>query len=162
MLSNLSDLLFSRVDPDPVQTQSQTSMVAMSPQSQARASAPMPEAKYLQAGQPVKQFNAMTANMSATNPTGDENNPYKQLLKGKYGTKEVNSLTGQYETEEDSYRRMLLGHKISGQELDKRLYEKERVMDFRSKLPDNLSRKEKDQKAVEFLNRIQKEGPVAW
>lgn len=164
MLSNLSDLLFSRVDPDPVQAPatSQTSMVGMSPQSQAQASAPMPQAKYLQAGQPVKQFNAMTANMSATNPTGDEDNPYKKLLKGKYGTNEVNSLTGMYETEEDSYRRMLLGHKISGQELDKRLYEKERVMDFRSKLPDNLSRKEKDQKAVEFLNRIQKEGPVAW
>ena len=51
MLSNLSDLLMSRVSPDPVQptATSQTSMVGMSPQSQAQASAPMPQAQYLQA-----------------------------------------------------------------------------------------------------------------
>jgi hypothetical protein len=51
MLSNLSDLLMSRVDPDPVQAPSQSSMVAMSPQSQAMAqqqAMPPAQAQYLQ------------------------------------------------------------------------------------------------------------------
>lgn len=50
MLSNLSDLLMSRVDPDPVQAQSQTSMVGMSPQVQSpqQGSQAPAQAKYLQ------------------------------------------------------------------------------------------------------------------
>jgi len=90
MLSNLSDLLFSRVDPDPVQTAvSQTAMVGMSPQSQAQALQPVAavpaEAKYLQAGKPVKQFNATTANMTADNPEGvPQTNKYAAALKGDY------------------------------------------------------------------------------
>lgn len=53
MLSNLSDLLMSRVDPDPVQAPSQSSMVGMSPQSQAQAmqqpvAAAPAQAQYLQ------------------------------------------------------------------------------------------------------------------
>ena len=174
MLSNLSDLLLSRVSPDPVQpvATSRTSMVGMSPASQAQVAqqqAPVQqssvpqEAKYLQAGQPVKKFNAMTGNMSIANPTGDEDNPYRKLLKGTYGTKEVSSLTGQYETEEDTYRRMLLSHDITGENLDKKLYERERVMNYRNSLMEKgMPRKEIDKKAIQYLNQIQKEGPVAW
>ena len=212
MLSNLSDLLFNRVDPDPVQTAvSQTSMVGMSPQSQAQAQQPVAaapaEAQYLaaaakgkpgktpqnvldylklmeeggvytppgevpaflnegnqqaQGGKPIKKLNLSGIKPTTTDLEGDANNPYKGLLKGKYGTKEVNSLTGMYETEEDSYRRMLLGKNIGGEKLDRALYIKERMMDFNSKLPDSLSRKEKEKKATEYLNKIQKEGPVAW
>jgi hypothetical protein len=210
MLSNLSDLLMSRVDPDPVKAQ--TAMVGMSPQSQAQAMqqqvAPAPQqAQYLQAagkgkpgktpqnvldylksmeeggvytppgevpayllegnqqaqgGKPNKKFNLSGVKTTTADLEEDAGNPYQKLLKGRYGTKEVNSLTGMYETEEDSYRRMLLGKKIGGERLDRALYIKERMMDFNSKLPDSLSRKEKETKSTEYLNKIQKEGPVAW
>jgi hypothetical protein len=55
MLSNLSDLLLNRISPDPVQpaATSQTSMMAMSPQSQGQASVPQ-QAQYLQAPQSGK------------------------------------------------------------------------------------------------------------
>jgi hypothetical protein len=211
MLSNLSDLLFSRVDPDPVQTAvSQTAMVGMSPQSQAQAQQPVaapqqaqflnttaqgkpgktPQnvldylklmeeggietppgevpaflnegAKASKGGKPTKKLNLSGVNATTANLEEDAGNPYQKLLKGTYGTKEVNSLTGKYETEEDSYRRMLLGKNIGGERLDKALYIKERMMDFNSKLPDSLSRKEKEMKATQYLNKIQKEGPVAW
>ena len=209
MLSNLSDLLLSRVSPDPVQpvATSRTSMLGMSPESQAQvAQQQVPvqqQAQYLQAasngkpgktpkavldwlnsmetegvytppgeipahlqspeklGQPVKKFNAMTENMSVANPTGDDDNPYKKLLKGTYGTKNV--FGAQYETEEDTYRRMLLSHKVTGETLDKKLYERERVMDYRNSLMEKgIPRREIDKKAVQYLNQIQKEGPVAW
>jgi hypothetical protein len=208
MLSNLSDLLMSRVDPDPVKAQ--TAMVGMSPQSQAQAMQPVAaapaEAQYLaaaakgkpgktpqnvldylkameeggvytppgevpaflnegakaQGGKPTKKLNLSGVNKTTYDLEEDAGNPYQKLLKGTYGTKEVNSLTGKYETEEDSYRRMLLGKNIGGERLDKALYIKERMMDFNSKLPDSLSRKEKEKKATEYLNKIQKEGPVAW
>jgi hypothetical protein len=208
MLSNLSDLLMSRVDPDPVKAQ--TAMVGMSPQSQAQAMQPVAaapaEAQYLaaaakgkpgktpqnvldylkameeggvytppgevpaflnegakaQGGKPTKKLNLSGVNTTTYDLEEDAGNPYQKLLKGTYGTKEVNSLTGKYETEEDSYRRMLLGKNIGGERLDKALYIKERMMDFNSKLPDSLSRKEKEKKATEYLNKIQKEGPVAW
>ena len=210
MLSNLSDLLFSRVDPDPVQTAvSQTAMVGMSPQSQAQAQQPVSapqQAQFLnttaqgkpgktpqnvldylklmeeggietppgevpaflnegakaQGGKPTKKLNLSGVNTTTYDLEEDAGNPYQKLLKGTYGTKEVNSLTGKYETEEDSYRRMLLGKNIGGERLDKALYIKERMMDFNSKLPDSLSRKEKEMKATQYLNKIQKEGPVAW
>ena len=212
MLSNLSDLLFNRVYPDPVQAPSKTSMVAMSPQSQAQAmqqqvAAAPAEAQYLQAaakgkpgktpqnvldylkameeggvytppgevpahlleanqqaqgGKPTKKLNLSGVKITSADLEEDAGNPYQKLLKGKYGTKEVNSLTGMYETEEDSYRRMLMGHNIGGEKLDRALYIKERMMDFNSKLPDSLSRKEKQTKVTEYLNKIQKEGPVAW
>jgi hypothetical protein len=208
MLSNLSDLLMSRVDPDPVKAQ--TAMVGMSPQSQAQAMQPVAaapaEAQYLaaaakgkpgktpqnvldylkameeggvytppgevpaflnegakaQGGKPTKKLNLSGVNTTTYDLEEDAGNPYQKLLKGTYGTKEVNSLTGKYETEEDSYRRMLLGKNIGGERLDRALYIKERMMDFNSKLPDSLSRKEKEKKATEYLNKIQKEGPVAW
>jgi hypothetical protein len=208
MLSNLSDLLMSRVDPDPVKAQ--TAMVGMSPQSQAQAMQPVAaapaEAQYLaaaakgkpgktpqnvldylkameeggvytppgevpaflnegakaQGGKPTKKLNLSGVNTTTYDLEEDAGNPYQKLLKGTYGTKEVNSLTGKYETEEDSYRRMLLGKNIGGERLDKALYIKERMMDFNSKLPDSLSRKEKEMKATQYLNKIQKEGPVAW
>jgi hypothetical protein len=214
MLSNLSDLLMSRVDPDPVKAQ--TAMVGMSPQSQAQAMQQAPaqqqvaapqQAQFLnttaqgkpgktpqnvldylklmeeggietppgevpahllegnqqeQGGKPTKKLNLSGVKVTTADLEGDAGNPYQKLLKGKYGTKEVNSLTGKYETEEDSYRRMLMGHNIGGERLDRALYIKERMMDFNSKLPDSLSRKQKETKATEYLNKIQKEGPVAW
>jgi hypothetical protein len=171
MLSNLSDLLFSRVDPDPVQSQS--SMVAMSPQSQAQATSQAPaQAKYLQAGQPVKQFNAMTANMSAGNPTGDEESVYKQFLKGKYGggTPEQNK-TGiynadgsmKYSTPEEDYRRGMVEAGLKGEDLYKKLYEKERITAFREDLmKQGKSRKQIDEAAVKYLKEIQSAPPTAW
>jgi len=209
MLSNLSDLLMSRVDPDPVKAQ--TAMVAMSPQSQAQAMQPVAaapaEAQYLQAaakgkpgktpqnvldylkfmeeggietppgevpaflnegnqqaqgGKPTKKLNLSGVKVTTADLEGDAGNPYQKLLKGKYGTKEVNSLTGKYETEEDSYRRMLMRHNMGGERLDRALYIKERMMDFNSKIPDSLSREEKVKRATEYLKKIEKEGPVAW
>jgi hypothetical protein len=211
MLSNLSDLLFNRVDPDPVQTAvSQTSMVGMSPQSQAQAQQPVAapqQAQFLnttaqgkpgktpqnvldylklmeeggvytppgevpaflnegnqqaQGGKTTKKLNLSGVKTTTADLEGDAGNPYQKLLKGKYGTKEVNSLTGMYETEEDSYRRMLLGKNIGGERLDRALYIKERMMDFNSKLPDSLSREEKVKRTTEYLKKIEKEGPVAW
>jgi hypothetical protein len=209
MLSNLSDLLMSRVDPDPVKAQ--TAMVGMSPQSQAQAMQPVAaapaEAQYLAAaakgkpgktpqnvldylkameeggvytppgevpaflneenqqakgGKPTKKLNLSGVKTTTADLEGDAGNPYQKLLKGTYGTKEVNSLTGMYETEEDSYRRMLLGKNIGGERLDRALYIKERMMDFNSKLPDSLSREEKRKRTTEYLKKIEKEGPVAW
>jgi hypothetical protein len=210
MLSNLSDLLMSRVDPDPVKAQ--TAMVGMSPQSQAQAMqqqvAPAPQqAQYLQAagkgkpgktpqnvldylksmeeggvytppgevpayllegnqqaqgGKPNKKFNLSGVKTTTADLEEDAGNPYQKLLKGRYGTKEVNSLTGMYETEEDSYRRGLLGKKITGERLDRALYIKERMMDFRDKLPESLSRKEKEKILTEQVKKIEQEGPVAW
>jgi len=171
MLSNLSDLLFSRVDPDPVQSQS--SMVAMSPQSQAQATSQVPaQAKYLQAGQPVKQFNAMTANMSAGNPTGDEESIYKQFLKGKYGggTAEQNKTgiynadgSAKYSTPEEDYRRGMVEAGLKGENLYKKLYEKERVTAFREDLmKQGKSRKQIDEAAVKYLKEIQSAPPTAW
>ncbi len=171
MLSNLSDLLFSRVDPDPVQSQS--SMVGMSPQSQAQATSQVPpQAKYLQAGQPVKQFNTMTANMSAGNPTGDEESVYKQFLKGKYGggTPEQNKEGIYYEggamkysTPEEDYRRGMVEAGLKGEDLYKKLYEKERVTAFRDELmKKGKSRKQVDEAAVKFLNQIRNAPPTAW
>lgn len=205
MLSNLSDLLMSRVDPNPAP--SQTSMVAMSPQSQAQAMQQQPASQapqqpqflnaatqgkpgktpqavldylqsmeqggiytppgevpaYLAEGKnPNKKLNIAATKITTTNLEEDSGNPYQKLLKGTYGTKEVNSLTGQYETEEDSYRRMLLGKNMGGERLDRELYLKERMMDFDSKLPDSISRKEKEKRLTDYLNKISKEGPVAW
>jgi len=163
MLSNLSDLLFSRVDPDPVQTQSQTSMVAMSPQSQAQASAPMPQAKYLQAGQPVKQFNAMTANMSATNPTGAiTEDPYKALLKGDYTALNPKDFGGSsqraFEAESDlmKFKRSRMRDGISEAELNKMLYFREQADEKRAELMQsgNLSRKQIDDKVIQHLKSL--------
>lgn len=140
MLSNLSDLLFSRVDPDPVQSQS--SMVAMSPQSQAQATSQVPaQAKYLQAGQPVKQFNAMTANMSAENPTGVAGeDPYKALLKGDYTSLNPKDFKGGSveaflnESEEMKFKRSRMRPGISEEELNKMLYRREQAVAKRDEL----------------------------
>ena len=140
MLSNLSDLLFSRVDPDPVQSQS--SMVAMSPQSQAQATSQVPpQAKYLQAGQPVKQFNAMTANMSAGNPTGvTGEDPYKALLKGDYTALNPKDFGGSSEkaceAESDlmKFKRSRMRPGISEEELNKMLYTREQAVAKRDEL----------------------------
>ena len=204
MLSNLSDLLFNRVDPDPVQTTvSQTAMVGMSPKSQAQAQqqyyAPQ-QAQFLntatqgkpgktpqavldflkkmdnnefaedtetateaaQGGKSGKKLNFTGVKSTTTDFDGDANNPYKALLKGKYGTKEVNPLTGLYETEEDTYRRFLLGHNVGGEKLDKALYMKERMMEFKNNIPDSVTGKAKENMLRDYLNKIQKEGPVAW
>lgn len=145
MLSNLSDLLFSRVDPDPVQTAvSQTSMVAMSPQSQAQAqqpvAAPPAQAKYLQAGQPVKQFNAMTANMTADNPTGAvAEDKYKALLKGDYTALNPKDYGGSVnalleESEEMKFKRSRMRPSISDEELNKMLYTREQAIIKRDEL----------------------------
>ena len=146
MLSNLSDLLFSRVDPDPVQ--SQTSMVGMSPQSQAQAMqqaqqqvAPPAQAKYLQAGQPVKQFNAMTTNMSAGNPTGVvAEDKYKALLKGDYTALNPKDFGGSSvdaflnESEEMKFKRSRMRPTISEEELNKMLYTREQAVIKRDEL----------------------------
>jgi hypothetical protein len=203
MLSNLSDLLMSRVDPDPAK--SQTSMVAMSPQSQAQAmqqqpavQAPAP-AQFLnaatqgkpgktpqnvldwlkkmdnnefaedtetateavQGGKPTKKLNLSGVKVTTADLEEDAGNPYQSVLKGKYGTKWVSG--NQYETEEDSYRRMLMRMGVKGEKLDKALYMKERMMDYKyNKLPDSLTIKEKEQKLTDYYNQISKEGPVAW
>jgi len=137
MLSNLSDLLFSRVDPDPVQ--SQTSMAGMSPQSQAQAMqqqvAPA-QAKYLQAGQPVKQFNAMTTNMSASNPTGAvTEDKYKALLKGDYTSLNPKDFGGSSEaaflneSDEMKFKRSRMSPNTSEEELNKILYIREKAVE---------------------------------
>jgi hypothetical protein len=140
MLSNLSDLLFSRVDPDPVQAPSQTSMVGMSPQSQAQAmqqtQAPPAQSKYLQAGQPVKQFNAMTQNMSASNPTGAvAEDKYKALLKGDYTSLNPKDFGGSSEaaflneSDEMKFKRSRGRGNISDAELNKILYLREKAVE---------------------------------
>ena len=163
MLSNLSDLLFSRVDPDPVQAQSQTSMVGMSPQSQAQASAPMQQAKYLQAGQPVKQFNAMTANMSGDNPTGaTTEDPYKALLKGDYTSLNPKDFGGSSEkafmAESDAmkFKRSRMREGISEEELNKMLYFREQSDEKRAELmkSGNLSRKQIDDKVMQYIKSL--------
>lgn len=164
MLSNLSDLLFERVSPDPVQptATSQTSMVGMSPQSQAQASAPMPQAKYLQAGQPVKQFNAMTANMSAGNPTGaTTEDPYKALLKGDYTALDPKQYGGSVnaflqESDAMKFKRSRMRDGISEAELNKMLYFREQADEKRAELlkPGNLSRKQVDQKVLEYIKSL--------
>ena len=163
MLSNLSDLLFSRVDPAPVQTQSQTSMVSMSPQSQAQASAPMPQAKYLQAGQPVKQFNAVTANMSAANPTGAvAEDPYKALLKGDYTALNPKDFGGSSdkafiaESDAMKFKRSRMRDGISEAELNKMLYFREQADEKRAELTKsgNLSRKQIDDKVMQHLKSL--------
>jgi hypothetical protein len=165
MLSNLSDLLFSRVDPDPVQAPatSQTSMVGMSPQSQAQASAPMPQAKYLQAGQPVKQFNAVTANMSAANPTGTvAEDPYKALLKGDYTSLNPKDFGGSSEkafmAESDAmkFKRSRMRDGISEEELNKMLYFREQADERRAELmkSGNLSRKQIDDKVMQHIKSL--------
>ena len=162
MLSNLSDLLFSRVDPDPVQSQS--SMVAMSPQSQAQATSQVPpQAKYLQAGQPVKQFNAMTANMSAGNPTGvTGEDPYKALLKGDYTSLNPKDFGGSsekaFEAESDlmKFKRSRMRQNISEPELNKMLYFREQADDMRAELlkSGNLSRKQIDEKVLAHIKSL--------
>ena len=162
MLSNLSDLLFSRVDPDPVQSQS--SMVAMSPQSQAQATSQVPaQAKYLQAGQPVKQFNAMTANMSAGNPTGvTEEDPYKALLKGDYTALNPKDFGGSsekaFEAESDlmKFKRSRMRQNISEPELNKMLYFREQADEKRAELlkSGNLSRKQIDEKVLAHIKSL--------
>ena len=164
MLSNLSDLLFNRVDPDPVQ--SQTSMVGMSPQSQAQAQqqvAPPAQAKYLQAGQPVKQFNAMTTNMSADNPTGVvAEDKYKSLLKGDYTSLNPKDFGGSSEkasmAESDmmKFKRSRMREGISEEELNKMLYFREQSDEKRAELmkPGNLSRKQIDQKVLEHIKSL--------
>jgi ribosomal protein L18 len=143
MLSNLSDLLMSRVDPDPVQAQ--TSMVAMSPQSQAQAmqqqvAAAPAQAKYLQAGKPVKQFNAMTANMTAANPTGAvAEDKYKALLKGDYTALNPKDYGGSVnafleESEEMKFKRSRMRPSISDEELNKMLYTREQAVIKRDEL----------------------------
>jgi hypothetical protein len=178
MLSNLSDLLMSRVDPDPVKAQ--TAMVGMSPQSQAQAMqqqvAPAPQqAQYLQAagkgkpgktpkavldwlnkmdnnefaedaavdtpdGQPVKQFNAMTQNMSAANPTGaPAEDKYKALLKGDYTAKDPKKYGGSVnafleESEEMKFKRSRMRPSISEEELNKMLYTREQAVLKRDEL----------------------------
>ena len=163
MLSNLSDLLFSRVDPDPVQAQSQTSMVGMSPQSQAQASAPMPQAKYLQAGQPVKQFNAMTSNMSGANPTGAvAEDKYKALLKGDYTSLNPKDFGGSSEkafmAESDAmkFKRSRMRDGISEEELNEMLYFREQADEKRAELlkPGNLSRKQIDEKVLQHIKSL--------
>lgn len=167
MLSNLSDLLFSRVDPDPVQTAvSQTSMVGMSPQSQAMAQQPVAaapaQAKYLQAGQPVKQFNAMTASMTADNPEGAEQmNKYAAALKGDYTAlgagKGAKSSDEAYKNEspEMKFKRFLLDHKVTGVELDKRLWEKEQAEAKKAELQAKGLPQNQVQKQVnEFLKNL--------
>jgi hypothetical protein len=162
MLSNLSDLLFSRVDPDPVQSQS--SMVAMSPQSQAQATSQIPaQAKYLQAGQPVKQFNAMTANMSAGNPTGvTGEDPYKALLKGDYTALNPKDFGGSsekaFEAESDmmKFKRSRMRPNISEPELNKMLYFREQADEKRAELlkSGNLSRKQIDEKVLAHIKSL--------
>jgi hypothetical protein len=162
MLSNLSDLLFSRVDPDPVQSQS--SMVGMSPQSQAQATSQVPsQAKYLQAGQPVKQFNAMTANLSAGNPTGVANeDPYKALLKGDYTSLNPKDFGGSsekaFEAESDlmKFKRSRMRQNISEPELNKMLYFREQADDMRAELlkSGNLSRKQIDEKVLAHIKSL--------
>lgn len=212
MLSNLSDLLFNRVDPDPVQAPSKTSMVAMSPQSQAQAmqqqvAAAPAEAQYLQTagkgkpgktpqnvldylkameeggietpagevpahllegnqqaqgGKTTKKLNLSGVKTTTSTIEEDAGNPYQKLLKGTYGTKVVNSLTDLYDTEEDTYKRFLMRHGVGGEKLDKALYEKERMIEFKNTIPDSVTGKAKEKMLTEYLNKIQKGGPVAW
>ena len=162
MLSNLSDLLFSRVDPDP----SQSAMVGMSPQSQAQAqqqTAPPAQAKYLQAGQPVKQFNAITANMSANNPTGVvAEDPYKALLKGDYTALNPKDFGGDRDAalmaESDlmKFKRSRMREGISEAELNRMLYFREQADEKRAELmkSGNLSRKQVDQKVLEHIKSL--------
>jgi hypothetical protein len=165
MLSNLSDLLMSRVSPDPVQptATSQTSMVAMSPQSQTQASAPMPQAKYLQKGQPVKQFNAMTANMSAGNPTGTAGkDKYKALLKGDYTALNPKDFGGSSEkafmaeSDEMKFKRSRMRDSISEEELNEMLYFREQADAMRAELlkSGNLSRKQIDEKVLAHIKSL--------
>ena len=208
MLSNLSDLLMSRVDPDPVQptAPSQTSMVAMSPQSQAQVmqQAP-PQAQYLQAatngkrgktpkavldwlrsmeeegiytppgqvpaylqsnvqsGQPVKQFNAMTANMSASNPTGNvTEDKYKALLKGDYTSLNPKDFGGSSEkafmAESDAmkFKRSRMSPNTSEEELNEMLYFREQADIKRAELlqSGNLSRKQIDEKVLAHIKSL--------
>ena len=167
MLSNLSDLLFSRVDPDPVQTAvSQTAMVGMSPQALAQAQQPLTvvpaEAKYLQAGKPVKQFNATTANMTADNPEGaPQTNKYAAALKGDYTAlgagKGAKSSDEAYtnESPEMKFKRFLLDHKVTGEELDKRLWEKEQSEMKKAELQaKGLPQKQVEKQVNEFLKNL--------
>jgi hypothetical protein len=208
MLSNLSDLLMSRVDPDPVKAQ--TAMVGMSPQSQAQAMQPVAaapaEAQYLaaaakgkpgktpqnvldylkameeggvytppgevpaflnegakaQGGKPTKKLNLSGVKTTTSTLEEDAGNPYQKLLKGTYGTKVVNSLTDLYDTEVDTYTSFLMRQGIGGEKLDKALYEKERMMEFKSTIPDSVTGKAKEKMLIDYRNKIQKEGPVAW
>lgn len=171
MLSNLSDLLMSRVDPNPVQAPSQTSMVAMSPQSQAQAmqqqatpapAAPPAQAKYLQAGQPVKDFNAMTANMSADNPQGDTPSKYQSLLKGDYtavrvgqkGAKNIGEALG-VETPEMQYKRFLMDHDYTGERLDRALWVKEQSEAKKAELKaKGLSNAQVEKQVNEYLKTL--------
>ena len=163
MLSNLSDLLFSRVDPDPVQAPSQTSMVGMSPQSQAQVSTPPTQAKYLQAGQPVKQFNAVTANMSAGNPTGAvAEDKYKGLLKGDYTSLNPKDFGGSSEkafmAESDAmkFKRSRMRDGISEEQLNEMLYYREQADERRAELmkSGNLSRKQIDEKVLQHIKSL--------
>jgi hypothetical protein len=166
MLSNLSDLLFSRVDPDPVQAPSQTSMVGMSPQSQAMAQqqvAPPAQAKYLQAGQPVKKFNAMTTNMSADNPTGVvAEDKYKALLKGDYTSLNPKDFGGSSEkasmAESDmmKFKRSRMRDDISEEQLNEMLYFREQSDEKRAELKKtgNLSRKQIDEKVLQHIKSL--------
>jgi hypothetical protein len=117
-------------------------MVGMSPQSQAQATSQVPpQAKYLQAGQPVKQFNAMTANMSAGNPTGVAGeDPYKALLKGDYTSLNPKDFKGGSveaflnESEEMKFKRSRMRPGISEEELNRMLYTREQAVAKRDEL----------------------------
>lgn len=164
MLSNLSDLLFSRIDPNPAPATSQTSMVGMSPESQAQATQQVPaQAKYLQAGQPVKQFNAVTANMSAGNPTGASGeDPYKALLKGDYTALNPKDFGGSsekaFQAESDlmKFKRSRMREGISEEELNKMLYFREQADEKRAELlkSGNLSRKQVDEKVLAHIKSL--------
>jgi hypothetical protein len=112
-------------------------MAGMSPQSQAQAmQSPPTQAKYLQAGQPVKQFNAMTQNMSASNPAGAlAEDKYKALLKGDYTSLNPKDFGGSSEaaflneSDEMKFKRSRMSPNTSEEELNKILYIREKAIE---------------------------------
>ena len=141
-------------------------MVGMSPQAQAQAQQPLTvvpaEAKYLQAGKPIKQFNATTANMTADNPEGaPQTNKYAAALKGDYTAlgagKGAKSSDEAYinESPEMKFKRFLLDHKVTGEELDKRLWEKEQAEMKKAELQaKGLPQKQVEKQVNEFLKNL--------
>jgi hypothetical protein len=58
---------------------------------------------------------------------------------------------------------MLLKHNIGGEKLDRALYLKERMMDYKyNKIPDSVTGKAKEKMLTDYLKKIEQEGPVAW
>ena len=114
-----------------------------------------------QGGKPAKKLNLSGVNITSEDLEEDAGNPYQKLLKGKYGTKWVSG--DLYETEEDTGRRMLMRHGLKGEKLDRALYLNERMRDYKyNKIPDSVTGKAKEKMLTDYLNKIEKEGPVAW